>query len=206
MNKIRILIADDHAVVRMGLSALFSAKPDLEVVGQAKNGAIAVNEAARTKPDVLILDLLMPKKDGVEVTREVRAACPQTRILILTSYATSDGISRALSAGANGAIMKSAENAELIAAIHAVAAGKTYVSSEIRNLLATDPPVSSLTGRQTEVLDALTRGLTNKDIATQLGISVRSVEEHVNHLLEKIGASNRAEAVGIALRKHLLKI
>lgn len=206
MNKITILIADDHAVVRMGLSALFSAKKDLEVIGQAKNGEAAVRETLRLKPNVVIMDLMMPKKDGIGATREIRQKSPATKIVVLTSYATSDGIVQALEAGAAGAVMKSAENAELITAIRKVAGGEQYISSEIKNLLASDPPITNLTGRQSEVLQSLSLGLTNKDIARQLGISERSVEEHVNNLLAKIGASNRTEAVAIALRKHLLKM
>ncbi len=113
---------------------------------------------------------------------------------------------KALAAGASGAIMKSAENSELVAAIRKIAAGQTCISGEIQGTMDSDPPVTSLTGRQSEVLQSLTLGLTNKDIAVQLGISIRSVEEHVNNILEKIGAANRAEAVGIALRKRLVKI
>ena len=206
MRKIKILIADDHAVVRMGLASLFSAKADLEVIGQVKNGALAVREAKRLSPDVVIMDLMMPGMDGIEATRALCTATPDVKILILTSYTTSDGIARALEAGARGAVMKSAENAELITAIRKIAAGEQYISPEIKSLMDTDPPVSGLTGRQTEVLQSLSLGLTNRDIARQLGISTRSVEDHVNHILERIGAANRAEAVGIALRKHLLKI
>ena len=204
--KIRILIADDHAVVRMGLAALFSAKKDFEVVGQSKNGEVAVRDAERLSPDVVIMDLMMPKIDGIEATRQIREKCPSTKILVLTSYATSDGIAKALAAGATGAIMKSAENTELVAAIHKVAAGQTFISNEIQSLMDTDPPVTDLTGRQSEVLQSLTLGLTNKDIAMQLGISTRSLEDHVKSIRETIGAPNRAEAVGIALRKHLVKI
>ena len=207
--KIRILIADDHAVVRMGLTALFSAQKDFEVVGQSKNGEIAVQDAERLTPDLVVMDLMMPKIDGIEATRMIREKCPSTKVLILTSYATSDAVDqgdREIQAGASGAVMKSAENTELVAAIRKVANGHTSVSAEIQRLMNTDPPVGGLTGRQSEVLESLTLGLTNKDIAVQLGISIRSVEEHVNNILEKIGASNRAEAVGIALRKHLVKI
>lgn len=206
MKKTTLLIADDHAVVRMGLSALLGVQPDFAIVGQAKDGEQAVRETVRLNPDVVVMDLLMPKADGVEATRLLHVRAPRARVLVLTSYATSDGIAQALEAGAAGAVMKTAENAELVAAIRKVAAGERYVSPEIQRLMDTDPPVAPLTERQREVLHSLTRGLTNRDIASQLGISVRSVEEHVNNLLEKIGATNRAEAVGIALRKHLLKI
>ena len=206
MKKIKILIVDDHAVVRMGLASLFSAKSDFEVVGQAKNGEIAVRDAKRLSPDVVVMDLMMPGMDGIETTRAIRASDPNAKILVLTSCTASDSISRALGAGAHGAIMKSAENTELIAAIHRIAAGSGYVSPEIKALMENDPPVTGLTGRQTEILQSLTRGLTNKDIAKQLGLSIRSVEDHVDRILERIGAANRAEAVAIALRKHLLKI
>jgi DNA-binding NarL/FixJ family response regulator len=204
--KIKILIADDHAVVRMGLAALFSTKNDLEVIGQAKNGELAVRDAERLSPDVVVMDLMMPKVDGIDATSLIREKCPSAKVLILTSFATSDGIAKALEAGASGAVMKSAENTELVAAIRKIAAGQTFISGDIQSLMDNDPPVTSLTGRQSEVLQSLTLGLTNKDIALQLGISIRSVEDHVNNILEKIGATNRAEAVGIALRKHLVKI
>ena len=206
MKKIKILIADDHAVVRMGLASLFSAKPDLEVVGQAKNGEIAVRDAKRLQPDVVIMDLMMPGMNGIETTSAIRASVPSAKILVLTSCTASDSISNALDAGAQGAIMKSAENTELIAAIRKIASGTHYISPEIKTLMENDPPVTGLTGRQTEILQSLTRGLTNKDIAKQLGLSIRSVEDHVDRILERIGAANRAEAVAIALRKHLLKI
>ena len=206
MNKIKILIVDDHAIVRMGLASLFSAKPDFEVIGQAKNGEIAVRDAKRLSPDVVVMDLMMPGKDGIETTCAIRASVPNAKILVLTSCTASDSISSALDAGAQGAIMKSAENAELIAAIRKIASGSDYISPEIKTLLENDPPITGLTGRQTEILQSLARGLTNKDIAKQLGLSIRSVEDHVDRILERIGAANRAEAVAIALRKHLLKI
>lgn len=206
MKKIKILIADDHAVVRIGLASLFSAKPDLEVVGQAKNGEIAVRDAKRLSPDVVVMDLMMPGMDGIETTRAIRSSVPNAKILVLTSCTASDSIARALEAGAQGAIMKSAENSELIAAIRKIASGAKYISPEIKTLMENDPPVTGLTGRQTEILQSLTRGLTNKDIAKQLDLSIRSVEDHVDRILERIGAANRAEAVAIALRKHLLKI
>lgn len=206
MKKIRILIVDDHAVVRMGLAALLSAKADLEVVGQARSGEQAVAESRRLRPDVVVMDLMMPKIDGTTATRLLLQETPGVRVLILTSFATSDGIAQALAAGAAGAILKSAENDELVSAIREVANGRRYLSPEIKTLMNTDPPIDDLTERQSEVLHSLTRGLTNRDIARQFGLSVRSVEEHVNHILEKIGAANRAEAVAIALRKHLVKV
>ena len=205
MKKIKILIADDHAVVRMGLSALFRTKGDLGVVGQARDGEQAVAEAVCLRPDVVVMDLMMPKANGVEATAALRQAAPGVRVLVLTSYAATDDIAQALRAGAAGAVLKDAETSELVEAIRRIAAGETYVSSEVRRLMRSDPPVDALTGRQAEILQSLARGLTNKDIARQFGLSVRSVEEHVNHVIEKVGAANRTEAVAIALRKRLVK-
>ena len=205
-SKIKVLIADDHAIVRMGLAALLSAKKDIEVVGQSRNGEAAVRDTVRLAPDVVIMDLMMPKKDGIAATSEIKSKRPETKIIILTTFATSDGITKALEAGATGEILKNAENASLVTMIRKVAAGERVLAPEVEELLQEDPPVEKLTPRQAEVLESLSRGLTNKDIARQLGISDRSVDEHVEALLSKIGASNRTEAVVIALRKHLLKM
>ncbi|MBQ2631567.1 MAG: response regulator transcription factor [Kiritimatiellae bacterium] len=205
-NKIKVLIADDHAIVRLGLSALLSSKKDIEVVGQSRNGEAVVHDTLRLSPDVVIMDLMMPKMDGIAATAEIKARRPETKIIILTTFATSDGIIRALEAGATGAILKNAENNSLVTMIRKVAAGESVVAPDVEALLQKDPPVAKLTLRQTEVLESLCRGLTNKDIAKQFNISDRSVAEHVEAILAKIGASNRTEAAVIALRKHLLKI
>ena len=206
MRKIRILIADDHLIVRTGLAALLGTEKDIEVVGQAKNGIEAVSETARLKPDIVIMDLQMPKKDGVTATAEIAANTPSARVILLTTFGTSDGIAHALSAGAKGAILKNTDNAELARAIRQVAKGGEFISSEIRQQLAVDPPIPSLTPRQREILDSMVRGLTDRDIARQLGIRQDGVNDHVSAILKKIGAVNRTEAVAIALRKHLLKL
>ena len=147
-QKIRILIADDHLIVRTGLTALLGTEKDLEVVGQAKNGIEAVSEAARLKPDIVIMDLQMPKKDGVTATAEIAANTPSARVILLTTFGTSDGIAHALSAGAKGAILKNTDNAELARAIRKVAEGGEFISAEIRQQLAVDPPIPGLTPRQ----------------------------------------------------------
>ena len=204
--KIKILIADDHAIVRIGLSALLKTESDLSVVGVAKDGEEAVAEALRLNPDVIVMDLMMPKKNGVEATAEIHERLPGTKIIILTTFAASDGIKHALDAGATGAVMKTAEDAELVSIIRAVAAGDTVISEEIQQLLTEDPPAEDLTPRQLEILESVTRGFTNADIAKQFGIREQSVKEHISTILAKIGAANRSEAVAIAMRKHLLKI
>ena len=204
--KIKILIADDHAIVRIGLSALLKTESDLSVVGVAKDGEEAVAEALRLNPDVIVMDLMMPKKNGVEATAEIHERLPDTKIIILTTFAASDGIKHALDAGATGAVMKTAEDAELVSIIRAVAAGDTVISDEIQQLLTEDPPAEDLTPRQLEILESVTRGFTNADIAKQFGIREQSVKEHISTILAKIGAANRSEAVAITMRKHLLKI
>lgn len=206
MSKIKVLIADDHAIVRMGLAALISAETDIEVVGEAKNGIEAVRESLRLAPDVIIMDIMMPKKDGVAATQEIHEKLPTAKVLILTSVSASDSITRALAAGASGAILKNAENQSVIDAIREIVAGKQVIAKEVRRLIRKDPPAPQLSPRQQEILSSLTRGLTNDDIGKQLGISVPSVKTHLSALFNKLGAANRAEAIAIALRKHLLKI
>ena len=205
MDTIRVLIADDHAIVRTGLATLLEAKGGIEVVGEAETGDEAVRRTLRLRPDLVVMDLMMPETDGIEATRQIKAAAPETKVLILTTSTVSDDLSRALAAGADGAVIKSAATAELVTAIRAVAAGRTAVSDEVRELLSEDPPVPELTPRQRDILHSLVRGLTNRDIALELGISTDVVKQHVMALLDKIGAANRTEAVAIALRKNLLK-
>ena len=205
-EKIRILIADDHTIVRAGLTALLETETDLEVVGQAKNGIEAVKEAVRLLPDIVIMDLMMPKMDGVEATVELSQKAPAAKVILLTTFGTSDGIAHALKCGAKGAILKNADNAQLAGAIRKVAMGGEFVSKEIRQQLAIDPPTKALTPRQSDILSSMVRGLTDRDIARQLGIRQDGVNEHVSSILHKLGAANRTEAVAIALRKHLLKI
>ena len=206
MPKIKVLIADDHAIVRMGLVALMSAEADIEVVGEAKNGIEAVREALRLRPDVVVMDILMPRKDGIAATQELREKLPDAKVLVLTSVGTSDDIRRVMAAGASGAVLKNADNQNVIDAIRAIASGRQVLSREVRKLIRENPPTPGLSPRQQEILASLTRGLTNDDIARELGISVPSVKTHLVALFAKLGAANRSEAVAIALRKHLLKI
>ncbi len=204
MNPIKILIADDHAVVRTGLATLLGTEDDIEVVAQSKNGEEAVAMALATRPDVVIMDLRMPMKDGAEATMELHDELPSAKVLILTSFGEADGVAHALEAGAVGAITKTAEDAELVSVVRRIAAGEKYISPEIRKLLKSDPPVPKLTHRQQEILGHMARGATNREIANILKISKDTVEEHVNMILEKIGATNRTEAAAIALRKQLV--
>ena len=204
-GKIKVLIVDDHAILRMGLTALLNSKKDIEVVGDAANGAAGIAKALRLKPDVVIMDLAMPDMDGAETTRQLLAKAPDAKVMILTTFGTADGISHALDAGALGAVMKNVEFTELVDAIRTIAGGRRYVSPEIERILEADPPIPALSPRQAEILSSLVRGLSNIDIASQLGISLDMVKEHTTSLFAKLGVANRTEAVAIAMRKHLVQ-
>ena len=206
MEKISVLIVDDHAMFRMGLKSLLGTCRDIKVVGDASDGKAAVAQVRKLRPSVVIMDLLMPEMDGVEATRQILAAAPGTNVLILTTFGTADGISHALDAGAKGALLKTAELTELRTAIQTVASGRAYVSDEIRRIMDSDPPLPPLSPRQREVLESIVDGLTNALIAEKLGISVEMVKEHIKALFAKLNVSTRADAVAVALRKHLLKI
>ena len=206
MKNIRILIADDHAFVRMGIAGYLETETDMEVVGEAQDGKEAVRLADRLSPDVIIMDLMMPKLDGASATKEILRAHPETKIIILSAYGTANGIAHAIESGAAGVVAKTTNGKQLITAIRKVVSGGTAIPPEMRRQIETEPPIPEFTKRQSEVLQSMTRGLTNQDIARQLGLSEDRVEEHVTAILAKIGAANRTEAVAIALRKHLLKI
>ena len=206
MKKTKILVADDHAVVRMGLVTLLESENDFEVVGEAGDGAEALTLARKVHPDVILLDMKMPKKDGVAVTVAVKAEQPQTKILILTSFSDTEDISKALDAGAEGTLLKNSDYADVAAAIRTVARGEKAVAAEVLKMIAEGTPERTLTERQTEVIDLLARGFTNSEIAKFLGISPDGVNDHIRGILRKLGAANRTEAVAIALKKHLLKI
>ena len=205
MKKTRILIADDHAVVRLGLSSLFSAQKDMEVVAQAKNGEEAVHLAAEMRPDVIIMDLVMPHMDGADATTKIRETLPDAKVVMLTSFGSYEGVARAIAAGAAGAITKTTEDEQIVPMIRRIVDGETVISPEIRKQLAESPAIPALTERQITILDALTRGLSNNDIAAALATTPENIRDHLKVIFAKIGAANRTEAVAIALRKHLLK-
>lgn len=205
-QKIKVVVADDHAIVRTGLVALLDTDPRIEVIGEAEDGESAVRESLRLKPDVVIMDLAMPGMDGATATAEIVSRLPSVKIMILTTFDTSDGIARALAGGASGALMKSTANSELLETVIRIAAGERVIAPDIQRLLVEDPPAQAMTDRQRDILSAISLGLTNKDIARQFNISADVVKEHVNVILAKLGAANRTEAVTIALKKHLLKI
>ena len=202
---IRVLLADDHAIVRAGLAAVLGFENGITVVGEAADGEAAVRLAIALKPDVVIMDLMMPKLDGAEATAAIRRSCPATKILLLTTYGTSVSIRRALAAGATGAVTKTVRNEELTAAIRAVAAGEQILTNDIRQVLDETDAQPDLTQRQLEILHSVARGLTNQDIATRFGITISGVKQHLNAIFVKLGASNRSEAVTIALKSQMIE-
>ena len=204
MKKHTILIADDHELVRSGLSLVLGYQKDFTVVGAASNREEAVAAALALRPDLIILDLMMPAKDGTQATREILAAFPSARIVILTTYATSFEILAALDAGAYGALSKDISNADLVRSLHDVLAGRHVLSPDIQNLIAANLESSALTARQVEILEMLARGLSNHDIATALRLSENGVKFHLRGLFAKLGAATRTEAVAVALRRRLL--
>ena len=205
MKKTSVLLVDDHSVVRMGLAAIINIEKDLKVCGEAESGAEAVKLAKEMRPDVVVMDFMMPGMDGAEATAAVLRASPESKVLVLTTYGTSADIARALKCGATGAVTKNLSNEELADAIRAAARGERMLSAEIESSLAEAESDNGLTARQREVLDSITRGLSNDDIAGMLGISKVRVKQHLAALYQKLGAANRAEAVAIALRRQLLK-
>ena len=205
MKKTSVLLVDDHSVVRMGLAAIINIEKDLKVCGEAESGAEAVKLAKEMRPDVVVMDFMMPGMDGAEATAAVLRASPESKVLVLTTYGTSVDIARALKCGATGAVTKNLSNDELADAIRATARGERMLSAEIEASLSEAESDNGLTTRQREVLDSITRGLSNDDIAGMLGISKVRVKQHLAALYQKLGAANRAEAVAIALRRQLLK-
>ena len=206
MKKIKVLIADDHEIMRVGLATMLETDAAIKVVAEAADGAEAVRKTLQAHPDVVVMDLMMPEMDGREATKKIKSAVPDTKILLLTTFGTSDGIAHALEAGAEGALLKSAASIDILKAVKRIAEGDHVVSDEVRELIVKAPPVPELTERQRQILKSITEGLTNYAIAARLGISEDGVKRHVNAIFLKLGVESRAEAVSLAFRKHLLKM
>ena len=206
MRKTRILLADDHMLMRMGLSALISSEKDMEVVGEAENGLQAVELALSLKPDIVIMDLMMPELSGAAATQRIHDADPAIRIMILTTFGTSAEMAQAIANGAVGALMKDTATDDLVSAIRAIVAGKRVIPARLQKLVAEDNPLFSLSGRQLEILTSVARGLSNAEIARQFNLSEITIKKHLSTIFEHLGVSNRTEAAALALRKQLLKV
>ncbi len=207
----RICIADDHAIVRQGIRALIETEPDMEVVGEAANGAEAVAQAAALHPDVILMDIVMPRKDGIQATKEIREQDPRARILVLTSFAEDEKVFPAIKAGAAGYLLKDSSPLELLQAIRDVAQGKASLHPAIAFKVIRElsqppslPPTSEpLTGRELDVLRLVARGMSNQEVAASLVISERTVGSHVSNILGKLHLANRTQAALYAMHEGL---
>ena len=221
VGPIRVLVVDDHAIVRDGIRSFLATHPNIEVAGEADNGQAAVSAARRLRPDVILMDLMMPEMDGIEATRRIVAHRPEARILVLTSFAADDKVFPAIKAGAMGYLLKDSSSEDLVRAIHEVHRGESSLHPKIaRKLLQelsrlSEPPhapsvetrnealVEPLTTREVEVLKMVAQGLTNQEIADKLYISDRTVTTHVSNILGKLHLANRIQAALYAIQEGL---
>lgn len=206
---IRILIVEDQRIVREGLTALLEDEAEVEIAGEAADGQQAVDQFGQIQPDVVLMDLQMPLVDGAEATRRIREQAPEAHILVLTTYATDEFIFKALRAGAQGYVLKDASADELLAAIRAVYHGQTWLAPAVAARLVAGVSAGApepLTPRELEVLALMGKGASNNEIAATLDITPRTAKVHVQNILGKLGATNRTEAVSIAVRQKLLTL
>ncbi|HSQ26246.1 MAG TPA: response regulator transcription factor [Anaerolineales bacterium] len=214
-NIIGVLIVDDHAIVREGLRAVIGLENDMQVVGEAKDGNEAISLSRHLNPDVILMDLLMPNKGGIEAIREILEENPNHRILVLTSFAEVDKILPTIRSGALGYIVKNSSPGELLRAIRDIAKGAVYMQPDIARQLfhglsqSIEPliqPIEQLSAREIEILKLVAQGMTNEEIGDQLSISSRTVGVHVTHILEKLNLNNRTQAALFALRNGLVSL
>jgi DNA-binding NarL/FixJ family response regulator len=215
---IRVLLVDDHAMVRRGMRDFLSLHGDLEIVGEAADGAAAIEQAAALRPDVVVMDLLMPGVDGIDATARIKAADPDVEIVVITSFVEEARIVAALEAGASGFLLKDAEADELAAAIRAAASGEVHLDPAVAGIVARrmrsrpggvagggsdEDALGSLTARERDVLGAVARGLSNRAIADELGITERTARTHVSNILAKLGLTSRTQAALLAVQHGL---
>ena len=209
---IRVLLVDDHAVVREGLRAFLELQEGIEVAGEAADGQAGVAAAERLRPDVVLMDLVMPRLDGVGAMRELRSRLPDVKVIVLTSFADDEMLLPAVQAGAAGYLLKNAQPQELARAVRAAHAGEAVVDPHIAARLldsiaqpAGEPPADQLTPREQEVLELIARGLSNKRIARELGIAEKTVKTHAGHVFAKLGVTDRTQAALLAVRTGLAR-
>jgi DNA-binding NarL/FixJ family response regulator len=205
-SKIRILVADDHYVVRMGVIAIINNEPDMEVVAEAANGTQAIELFNKYKPDLVLLDSRMPHKSGVQAAKEIKDQHRAARILMLTAFDGDEDIHKALAAGAQGYVLKSSTGEQLVPALRAVAAGKSWIPEEVADRLAKRKEFEPLTPRELEVLHELAKGLANKQIAHALNITHYTTKGYLKNILAKLHVADRIEAVTVAIQRGLIHL
>jgi len=205
-DKIRVMVVDDHPVVRFGISAIISTQPDMAVVAQAVTGREAVELYRKHRPDITLMDLRLPEMSGVEAIRAIREHYPDSGIIVLTTYQGDEDIHRALTAGAQAYLLKGMSQDELVDAIRRVHSGMQYLPSPVLQTLARRPPNSDLSVRELQILELIVKGLSNKEIATSLGITEGTVKWHVNIILARLNVSDRTQAAVAALHRGIVEL
>ena len=215
MNKLRVLLADDHKMMCEGLKLLVNRQTDMEIIGEADNGRAAVALAQELKPDVVVMDISMPELNGLKATERLKTLCPEIKVLTLTRHADDAYLRKLLKAGASGYLLKKSASGELVRAIRSVAAGNTYLDPAVTGRVVSDalgrratrgaPPDKDLSGREEEVLRLVAWGYANKEIAARLDISVRTIEVYKTRAMEKMGMKNRIDIVRYALLQGWLQ-
>ena len=214
--KIKILLADDHTILRAGLKMMLNAQPDMEVVGEAQDGRQAIAETQRLHPDIVLMDITMPDMNGIEATRQIKKLIPEAKVLVLTMHENDEYVFQALRAGASGYMLKEAADTELISALHVISSGQFYLSPIAQSVMVGDylqrvrageerDSYSSLTEREREILKLVAEGYTNNQIAERLVISPKTVDTHRTHIMDKLNLHSRAELVKYAMRRGLLE-
>ncbi len=215
-NKVHVLLADDHTILRAGLKMMLNAQPDIEVVGEASDGKQAVTEAVRLRPDVVLMDITMPECNGIEATKQIKRVLGDVKVLVLTMHENEEYLFQMLRAGASGYMLKEAADTELISAIRVVCSGRFYLSPSAQTMMVSDylqrvrtgeerDSYSALTEREREILKLVAEGYTNNQIGERLFISPKTVDTHRTHIMDKLNLHSRAELVKYAMRRGLLE-
>jgi two-component system response regulator NreC len=215
-TRIRILLADDHTILRAGLRMMLNAQPDMEVIGEAQDGKQAINATIHLQPDIVLMDITMPDMNGIEATRQIKRVAPEVKVLVLTMHENDEYVFQALRAGASGYILKEAADTELITALHVLRSGQFYLSPSAQSVIVGDylqrvhtgeekDSYNNLTEREKEILKLVAEGYTNNQIAERLVISPKTVDTHRTHVMDKLNLHSRAELVKYAMRRGLLE-